>query len=169
MLTLFSIIYGPLVVWLTDSFDDKTSAAVVLAISGVLIIIHAAKKSPAWIIPFIYLIISLGTLFFGKTLWLKFGPLAISLGVGILLSMRGTVMIQNFIKNQRFIPRFKNDGISFSVPIWISAAWINVILHVGFLAFASKWLWAFYVSVGWYAVFALGALICLFLQKRRYA
>ncbi|MDR2080354.1 MAG: hypothetical protein LBP54_00500 [Campylobacteraceae bacterium] len=168
MLTLFSIVYGPLVVWLTDSFDDKISAAVVLIISGGLIIVHAVKKSPAWIIPFIYLIISLGTLIFGESIWLKFGPLTISLGVSMLLSMRGTAMMQDFIKNQKFFPRIKNNLIGFSAPIWISAAWINVALHIGFLAFASKWLWAFYVSVGWYAVFALGAAACLFLQKRRH-
>ena len=170
MLTLFSIIYGPFVVWLTDSFSDKTSAAIVLIVSGILIVIHAAKKSPIWIIPFIYLMISLCTLLFGKTVWLKFGPLVISLGVALLLSMRDktTAMIQNFIKNQRFFRYVKEEQIGFGTFIWISAAWTNVFLHICFLAFASKWLWAFYVSVGWYAVFAFGAILYICLKKRYY-
>ncbi|MDR2100445.1 MAG: hypothetical protein LBP40_06450 [Campylobacteraceae bacterium] len=170
MLTLFSIIYGPLVIWLTDSFSEKTSAVVVLALSGVLIIMHAAKRNPVWIIPFVYFLISLSTLFFGKIVWLQFGPLAVSLGVAILLSMRvtTTLLVKNFVKNQRFFPNIKEEQIFFTAPIWMFSAWINVLLHVGFLIFASRWLWAFYVSVGWYTVFALGAILCIYLQKRRY-
>ncbi|MDR1614988.1 MAG: hypothetical protein LBS26_05420 [Campylobacteraceae bacterium] len=168
MLTLFSVIYGPLVVWLTDSFSDKVSASVVLVISGVLIIIHAAKKSPMWIIPLVYFIISLSTLFFGKTIWLKFGPLAISLGVAVVLSMynKMAVTIENFAKSQRFFSYIKEGWENFGAVIWISTAWINVFLHIGFLMFASKWLWAFYVSVGWYMVFILGAVLYIYLKKR---
>ncbi|MDR0666336.1 MAG: hypothetical protein LBF71_02880 [Campylobacteraceae bacterium] len=170
MLVLFSIIYGPLVVYLTDSFDDTISAASILAISSVLIAIHALKKSPAWIIPFVYFFISLGTLFFGETIWLQFGPLAISLGTALLFSMRDktAVMVRNSVKNRRFQEYMSKERIKPMAPIWISAAWINVTLHVGFLLFSSKWLWAFYVSVGWYAVFACAAAIHIYLQRKKY-
>jgi hypothetical protein len=170
MLTLFSVIYGPLVVYLTDSFDSAISAAFVLGISSVLIVIHVFKKSPAWIIPLVYFIISLGTLIFGETVWLKFGPLAISLGVASLFSMRNktAAMIRNSVKNRRFQEYMSKERIAPTIPIWISAAWINVFLHIGFLLFASKWLWAFYVSVGWYAVFACAAALHIYLQRKIY-
>ncbi|MDR0761432.1 MAG: hypothetical protein LBF13_00130 [Campylobacteraceae bacterium] len=170
MLVLFSIIYGPLVVYLTDSFSDTISAASVLGISSVLIVIHVFKKSPAWIIPLIYFFISLGTLIFGETVWLKFGPLAISLGTALLFSMRDkmAVMIINSMKNRYFQEYMNQERIKPMAPIWISAAWINVVLHIGFLAFASKWLWAFYVSVGWYAVFACAAAWHIYLQRKNY-
>lgn len=171
MLLIFSLSYGPFIVWLMNSFEPKTSSIVVLLISLILILLHWREKSSVWIIPFVYLAISISTLIFGKTTLLMFGPLAISTGLAVLLGMKNKtpLMIQNAINNWKFL---KNKNISkkqirSNTWVWLIGAWINVFVHIIFLAFAPKWAWAIYVSVGWYSVFALCAIAHLYIWQHR--
>ncbi|MFV0480553.1 MAG: hypothetical protein ACK5LP_01085 [Campylobacteraceae bacterium] len=171
MLTLFSLLYGPLVVFMMDAFSDRVSSFIILVISVILIAMHYKEKSPAWIIPFVYLIISVITLALGKGIWLKFGPLTISVGVAVLLSMKNKtpIMIKNTINNWKKLreKNFSYEQIRSNTWIWTVAAWFNVVLHVMFLAFAKNWLWAIYVSVGWYGVFGLAGVIHLYIWQHR--
>lgn len=171
ILTIFSFIYGPLVVFLMDSFTPKESSFVILIISIFLIFLHVKDKSPVWIIPFVYFLISLSTLIFGKTVWLKFGPLIISIGVASLLSLKDKthVMILNAINKFKFIKKknFSKEQIKSNSLIWAGAAWANVFLHIVFLAFSQKWIWAFYVSVGWYSVFIVAGFLHIYIWQHR--
>jgi hypothetical protein len=79
-------------------------------------------------------------------------------------------MIQNGLNRWNFLrqKQITKEQIGTNIRIWTAAAWINVVLHGFFLAFMSKWIWAFYVSVGWYAVFVLAAFLHIYMwQKRR--
>ncbi|MDR1461095.1 MAG: hypothetical protein LBI78_05565 [Campylobacteraceae bacterium] len=171
ILTIFSFIYGPLVVWLTDSFSVKTSSTIILIVSIALIVLTYKKKSSVWVIPLVYFVISLSTLIFGKTVLMQFAPLAISLGVALLLSMKykTSFMIQNGLDHWYFLKQkqITREQISSSVWIWATAAWINVFLHTVFLIFMSKWFWAFYVSAGWYAVFVSAAVFHIYMWRRK--
>lgn len=174
MLSVFSFIYGPLIIWMMSSFKPLTSSFIILIISVILIFLHVKEKSPVWIIPFVYFLISLSTIFFGKTAWLKLGPIAISLGVAILLSMKDKthIMVLNAVNRYKKIreKNFTKEQIRSNAWIWISAAWLNVILHAIFLFFAKDWIWAFYVSVGWYGIFLLAGIIHIYIwqyKKRR--
>jgi hypothetical protein len=157
---------------MTDSLSVKTSSLIILFASIVLIVFNYKEKSPVWIIPSVYFIISLSALIFGKTILMQFAPLAISLGVAFLLSMKYKThfLIQNGLNRWHFLKqkRITKEQISSNIWIWAVAAWINVSLHIIFLIFMSKWFWAFYVSVGWYAVFAAAAILHIYVwQKSR--
>jgi hypothetical protein len=160
-----------LIVWLTDSFSIKISSIVILILSAVLIILNYKEKSPVWIIPLVYFIISLSALVFGKTILMQFTPLAISIGVAFLLSMKNKTpfMIQNGFNRFGFLKKkgITIEQISSNIRIWTAAAWVNVLLHVLFLIFMSKWIWAFYVSVGWYAVFVLAGIFHVYIWRQR--
>jgi uncharacterized membrane protein len=171
ILTIFSLIYGPLVVWLLEAFTPTQSSLAVMGASVVLIALNIRVRTNVWIIPAIYFAISLVTLVFGKSALLYFAPILISIGVaGILSSSKTPAMIQEFLNRWRFLrdKNFSQEQIRSNTWVWSVAAWINVCVHAGVLTFATKWWWAFYVSVGWYAVFALAALVHLGIwQKRR--
>jgi hypothetical protein len=154
-----------------DTFSSNVSSLAVLIISVALIVLNWKEKSPVWIIPLVYFTISLSTLIFGKTILLKFGPVAISLGVAMLLSMKDKTpaMIQQAINRWKFFRQkhISIEQIRSNTWLWTVAAWLNVALHIYFLAFMSKWLWAFYVSIGWYMVFALALIVHIYIWQKR--
>jgi hypothetical protein len=156
---------------LTDSFSIKISSIIILIVSVVLVALNYKEKSPVYVIPLVYFVISLSALIFGKTVLMQFAPLAISLGVAFLLSMKykTPLIIQNGLNRWRFLrqKQITKEQISSNIWIWTVAAWVNVFLHIIFLIFMSKWFWAFYVSVGWYAVFALAAIFHIYMWQRR--
>jgi len=154
-----------------DTFSPNVYSLVILVASVILIGLNFREKSPVWIIPFVYFVISLSTLLFGKTILLMFGPLAISVGVATLLSMRDKTpqMIQTAINRWKFFRKkhISVEQIRSNTWIWSVAAWLNVVLHIYFLLFMSKWLWAFYVSLGWYAVFVLALILHIYIWQKR--
>lgn len=171
VLTLFSLLYGPMIVWIMDAFSPTASSLIVLCVSLLLIALNIKEKSPIWIIPFVYFLISISTLLLDKSEWLRLGPLSISLGVALLFSLREKthIMILNAINRWKFLRKkeFSTNQIKSNIVVWIAAAWVNVLLQVLFLMFAKKWLWAFYVSVGWYSVFVLAGVVHIYMWRRK--
>jgi len=101
---------------------------------------------------------------------LKAFPLTMSIIVTFLIYLsyrKKDSMVLKFAKRfmKKEISEEEQEYIQKSTLYWVGVSFINVIIHF-FLFMSDEVLtWAFYSSIGWYAVFIIGAILQFFHRK----
>lgn len=161
---LISIIYAPIVIYLLNNFNIKTTAIYIAIFSFLWLLISLVKKQKKEsFFPFLYLLICLLAYFLDNKFTLKLTPILISIIVGGFILY--TYIVKNsfifiFLKKLKIdIKEDEKEYIHKSTLFWFLFSIINSCFHAVVLYINNEKYWIFYSSIGWYFIFIFAGVI----------
>lgn len=167
---IISLVYAPIVIYLLNNFDTKSTAIYIAIFTFIWLLINVIKKlKKELFLPLIYLFVSIIAYNLDSSFTLKFTPFLISFLVS------GFIFYSYLVKNSFifiFLDKFKikikqkeKEYIEKSTLFWFLFSIINTTIHGLILYINDETYWIFYSSIGWYFIFLIAGVLQFFHRK----